>query len=82
MALGRLSAGGNAQLRRLNPLVGELWKDAAAALSTQPVQARRGGGPDPDPSFSPNRNVNPSPVPHQVQAGGGGAGPVGGVSSF
>ena len=39
-ALGRLSAGGNAQLRRLNPLVGELWKGAAAAaLSAQPVQA-------------------------------------------
>jgi acyl transferase domain-containing protein len=37
-ALGRLSSGGNAQLRRLNPLVGELWKGAAAALSTQPVR--------------------------------------------
>ena len=48
-ALGRLAAGGNAQLRQLNPLVGELWKDAAAALSTQQVQAA-GGGPHPDPS--------------------------------
>ena len=38
-ALGRLSTGGNAQLRRLNPLVGELWKGAAAALSAQPVRA-------------------------------------------
>jgi len=37
-ALGRLSSGGNAQLRRLNPLVGELWTGAAAALSTQPVR--------------------------------------------
>ena len=37
-ALGRLSSGGNAQLRRLNPLVGELWKGAAAVLSTQPVR--------------------------------------------
>ena len=38
-ALGRLAAGGNAQLRQLNPLVNERWKDAAAALSTQQVQA-------------------------------------------
>ena len=34
-ALGRLAAGGNAQLRQLNPLVNERWKDAAVALSTQ-----------------------------------------------
>ena len=52
-ALGRLAAGGNAQLRQLNPLVGELWKDAAAALSTQQVQAA-GGGPHPDPSSNPS----------------------------
>ena len=37
-ALGRLSSGGNAQLRQLNPLVGELWKERAAVLSTQPVR--------------------------------------------
>ena len=42
-ALGRLAAGGNAQLRQLNPLVNERWKDAAAALSTQQVQAAVGG---------------------------------------
>ena len=37
------SAGGNAQLRRLSPHVGELWRGEAAALSTQPVQAGGGG---------------------------------------
>ena len=37
-ALGRLSAGGSTQLRRLSPLVGELWMGAAAVLSTQPVR--------------------------------------------
>jgi acyl transferase domain-containing protein len=60
-ALGRLSAGGNAQLRQLNPLVGELWRDAAAALSTQPMQAGRGDGPDPDPSStsSPSSHLSP-----------------------
>ena len=55
-ALGRLAAGGNAQLRQLNPLVNERWKDAAAALSTQQVHAA-GGGPHPDPSS----NDSPSP---------------------
>jgi len=58
-ALGRLAAGGNAQLRQLNPLVGELWKDAAAALSTQQVQAA-GGGPHPDPSSNPSPSLYPS----------------------
>jgi 3-oxoacyl-(acyl-carrier-protein) synthase len=47
-ALGRLSSGGNAQLRQLNPLVGELWKERAAVLSTQPVQAGCGGGRYPE----------------------------------
>ena len=46
--LGQLSSGGNAQLRRLNPLVGELWKATAAVLSTQPVQAGCGGGHYPE----------------------------------
>ena len=43
-ALARLVAGGNAQLRRLSPHVGELWTGAAAALSSQPVQAGVGVG--------------------------------------
>ena len=60
-ALGRLAAGGNAQLRQLNPLVNERWKDAAAALSTQQAHAA-GGGRHPDPSS------NDSPILYSSQS--------------
>ena len=43
-ALARRAAGGNAQLRRLSPHVGELWSSAAEAPNTQPVQPGVGVG--------------------------------------
>jgi hypothetical protein len=68
-ALGRLAAGGNAQLRRLNPLVGELWKGAAVTLGAQPVRAICGYCPHVTLALILDHDCNPGSTP---RAGAGG----------